>query len=93
MTPAPLNALLDGFGENAAASRRGQNMPLYQQVYKLLKEKVPALQVGRSDLQVMINDPSQDAGRPELWRYVADDTLAVDIEVKNISTPFWGAGS
>lgn len=87
------NALLDGFGENAAASRRGQNMPLYQQVYKLLKEKVPALQVGRSDLQVMINDPSQDAGRPELWRYVADDTLAVDIEVKNISTPFWGAGS
>jgi len=41
----------------------------------------------------MINDPSQDAGRPELWRYVADDTLTVMVEAKNISTPFWGAGS
>jgi len=86
-------ALLDGFGEHAAASRRGQNLPLYQQVYKLLKDRVPALQVGRADLQVMINDPPQDAGRPELWRYVADDTLTVTVEAKNISTPFWGAGS
>jgi hypothetical protein len=85
-------ALLSAFGEEAEQSRRGQNSPLYQQVYQLLRESVPALAVGRSDLRLVIDDPADDAGRPELWRYVADDSLTVRIILSNVTTPYWGAG-
>lgn len=84
--------LLDSFGEAAPQSRRGQSMPLYQQVYQLLREKVAALVVGRADLRVSIDDPLEYAGRPELWRFIAPETLDVRVSAGNVTTPYWGAG-
>lgn len=84
--------LLDALGETAPQSRRGQNMPLYQQVYQLLHAQVPALAVGRADLRVFIDDPKENAGRPELWRYVSPESLDVRVITGNVVTPYWGAG-
>ena len=83
--------MLDEFGEQADQSRRGNNVPLYQQVYELLKRRVTALSVGRADLRVAIGEAELSA-RPELWRYVSPDSLEVNVRTSNVSTPFWGAG-
>lgn len=61
-------ALLHEFGELAAGSRRGRNRPLYQRVYALLREKVPALSAGQADLTVQISEPQAQNVRPETWR-------------------------
>lgn len=85
-----IEAILSEFGEAAAASRRGRNRPLYQRVYALLREKVAALSGGESDLTVNILEPEALAARPEMWRYVATDSLFVTVETVNIVTPSWG---
>ncbi|MCZ0926430.1 hypothetical protein L0636_00825 [Halomonas janggokensis] len=83
--------MLNEFGEQADQSRRGQSSPLYQQVYQLLRKQVPALSVGRADLQVAIEEP-EGAARPELWRYVSPESLEVSVTVGNVNVPFWGSG-
>jgi hypothetical protein len=85
-----IEAILSEFGEAAAASRRGRNRPLYQRVYALLREKVAALSGGESDLTVNILEPEALAVRPEMWRYVATESLSVTVETVNIVTPSWG---
>lgn len=82
--------MIEEFGEQADQSRRGSSMPLYQQIYQILRQKVPALSVGRADLRVEIGDSS--GGRPELWRYVSQETLVVGVIAGNVSVPYWGAG-
>jgi len=86
------SAILEKFGEASAQSRRGQSSPLYQQIYQLLHEKVPALKVGRADLRVFIDDAALSDPRPELWRYVSSDSLKIGVTVGNVVTPYWGAG-
>ena len=85
-----VEAIISEFGETAAASRRGRNRPLYQRVYALLREKVAALSGGESDLTVNILEPEALAARPEMWRYVATESLSVTVETVNIVTPSWG---
>ena len=85
-----VEAILTEFGETAAASRRGRNRPLYQRVYALLREKVAALSGRESDLTVNILEPEALAARPEMWRYVATESLSVTVETVNIVTPSWG---
>ncbi|MDT4801540.1 hypothetical protein FQZ97_342480 [compost metagenome] len=84
--------LLDNFGAEAPQSRRGLSAPLYQQVYQVLRQGVPALAVGRADLRVDIEDVGETVERPELWRYVSPDSLAVGVTTTNVATPYWGAG-
>lgn len=86
------DALLEAFGERAAQSQRGQALPLYQQIYRLLRERVPALQIGRADLRVLIDEGMQASSRPELWRYVSPASLTVRVSAGNVITPHWGAG-
>lgn len=83
-------SLLGAFGKESASSRRGMNRPLYRRVYALLRQKVPALSVGESDLTVTIDEPTGLAARPEMWRYLADDSLTVNISTVNAVTPSWG---
>lgn len=85
-----IEAILTEFGETAAASRRGRSRPLYQRVYAMLRERVAALSSGNADLTVNIVEPASLLSRPEMWRYVAADSLAVTIESVNIVTPSWG---
>lgn len=85
-----IEAILAEFGEAAPASRRGRNHPLYQRVYALLKEKIAALSSGNSDLTVNITDSALLGVRPEMWRYVALDSLTVTVNTANVLTPSWG---
>ncbi|MGL5452400.1 MAG: hypothetical protein ACRDBT_08385, partial [Aeromonas sp.] len=83
--------ILDNFGSLAPQSRRGQSAPLYQQIYQLLRDKVPALSVGRADLRVAIDQQASDP-RPELWRYVSEASLQVTVSTGNVLTPYWRGG-
>lgn len=82
------NVILAEFGIESAAAKRGSNKPLYQQVYSLLRQKIPALTDSNSDWQVSIT-PYTGAYRPELWRHVADDSLTVTVSEANISLAGW----
>lgn len=83
--------VLKEFGESATAARHGMHRPLYQRVYALLKSKIPALSGNGADLQVEIDLPPSLSTRPELFRYVAENTLAVTVETAAIDTPSWSA--
>lgn len=85
-----VQALLDEYGETSSASKRGQMQVLYRRIYELLREKVPALADGKTDWTVSINDPSQGITRPELWRFVDQNSLTVTVATSNIITPTWG---
>jgi hypothetical protein len=80
--------ILAAFGEAAPASRRGASKPLYQRIYALLKAKIPALSEGNADMQVAIIDYAGPY-RPELWRYVAADSLTVTVTTANITVASW----
>jgi hypothetical protein len=81
--------LLQEFGEDSNASKRGSNRPLYQTIYALLRAKVPALSAGRADMTVNIAEPT-GGYRPELWRYVATDSLSITVQTANVTLPSWG---
>lgn len=83
-------AILSVYGEQSMAARRGRNQPLYQNIYALLRQRVQALNVGSSDLQVSIASPPEVLNRPELWRFVAPDSLTITVETANIIAPSWG---
>lgn len=80
--------ILSEFGEAAAAARRGRNKPLYARVYELLRKQVAALSTGGADFKVQIDDSA--VLRPELWRYVAPESLMVTVQTANVITPAWG---
>lgn len=83
-----INQILAEFGVTAPASRRGASKPLYQRVYALLKATIPALSEGNADMQVAITAYA-GAYRPELWRYVAADSLTVAVTTANITVASW----
>ena len=85
------SAVLDRYGEEAVTLGRGQNMPMYQPLYQLLRERVSALSVGQSDLRIGITAP-EGAIRPELWRYVTDDTLHIAVIESNVCVPSFAGG-
>jgi len=85
-----IDVILETFGEVAAASRRGRNKPLYQKVYALLKSRVPALGDNKSDWILSIAEEPSMASRPELWRYVASDSLTVTVTTVNVVAQAWG---
>lgn len=81
--------LLAEYGESASAAKRSLNKPLYQQIYALLKQRVPALSAGMADMTVNIAEPA-GGYRPELWRYVDQDSMTISVETANITVPSWG---
>lgn len=81
--------ILSEFGEQSKQSKRGRAMPLYQRIYQILREKIPALLVDGSDLEVVIEKQRSDK-RPELWRYVSPETLSVAVRTRSCAMPYWG---
>jgi hypothetical protein len=83
-----IDLLLTEYGQSSPAARRGAAKPLYQKVYSLLRQNVPALADANADWQVSIaNYPG--TLRPELWRYVAADSLTVTVTTANITGSGW----
>jgi len=85
-----VEAVVAEFGQDAPASKRGLNQPLYTRVYELLKAKVPELSGGKADLTVVIDEPETGALRPELWRYVDAGSLDVTVKTVNVVATAWG---
>lgn len=83
-------AILNRYGKDSEAARHGQQRPLYREVYALLKEQVPALSDGNADLTVVIGGSEDYSVRPELWRFVAEDSLQVTVDTTNIVQHTWG---
>ncbi|MGI9211757.1 MAG: hypothetical protein ACR2HF_04735 [Methylococcaceae bacterium] len=82
-------ALLAEFGDASTSSRRGRNIPLYKQIYDLLRLKIPALAASnRSDARVLIgNDDS--ATRPENWLYLTESGLSITVTPINVVNAHW----
>ncbi len=83
-----VNLVLAEYGEDASASKRGDNRPLYRRIYALIRERIPELNDANADLQVTIDEPITP--RPELWRYIAPETLTVDVVTENTAIDAWG---
>lgn len=82
--------VLDEYGEEASASKRGDNRPLYRRIYALIREKIFELNDANADLVVEIAEPASP--RPELWRYIAPDSLSVTVATENTAIDAWGVG-
>ena len=86
-----VEAILAEYGKESAASRRGMSNPLYRDVYSLLTSKIPALTDGEADLTLSVLDYSDPMSvRPELWRYVDEESLTVTVTTRNIVRNTWG---
>ena len=86
-----VEAILTEYGKESAASRRGMSNPLYRDVYSLLTSKIPALTDGEADLTLSVLDYSDPMSvRPELWRYVDEESLTVTVTTRNIVRNTWG---
>lgn len=84
-------SLINKYGKESAASRRGLQRPLYRDIYALLKANVAALSDGEADLQVVIDEGAmQSVVRPELWRYVDEQSLDVSVVATNVVNNSWG---
>lgn len=81
--------LLDAYGKSSQSARRGYNMPLYQNVYEILRKRIQAFSGGAADFQINIGAQHSPA-RPELWSYVSENSLSVEIESINTVLPGWG---
>lgn len=86
-----VEAILSEYGKESAASRRGMSNPLYRDVYSLLTSKIAALTDGEADVMLSVDDYSDPMSvRPELWRFVSEDSLTVTVTTRNIVRNTWG---
>ena len=80
--------VLDQYGINSDTSKRGSAKPIYQKIYKLLRDNIVAFSDGDADIQVSIT-PYSGIMRPELWRYVSETSLTVTVYTDNITASGW----
>ncbi|SFL02679.1 hypothetical protein SAMN05216302_10272 [Nitrosomonas aestuarii] len=84
-----IETILSEYGESQPGSSRGGNKPLHKNVYSLLKNNITALSDANADIRIVIADPVGNF-RPELWRYVTEDSLTVTVTAENVLPPAWG---
>ena len=84
-----IDALVAEFGITSPSARRGKIRPLHQTVYALLKQQIAALSGIGADMALTISDPDEILIRPEMWRYVTDDSLDVTVTTENVSDRSW----
>lgn len=80
--------VLDEYGIDSYTAKRGSAKPIYQKIYKLIRENITAFSDGNADIQVAIT-PYSGVMRPELWRYVSETSLTVSITTANITVSGW----
>lgn len=83
---------IEAYGQAAVAMRRGKARPLYQDLYRLIKSKVPALTIGSADLVISMEDLSPFDAFPEIWHFVDNSKLNITVANSNVSTSSWGVG-
>lgn len=84
------STVLAQYGQVALASRKGMTKPLYMQVYELLRKNIQALHSAKADMKVTIDEDEANSARPEMWRYVAADSLTVNVTNINDVSANWG---
>jgi len=80
--------VLTHYGQHSAAAQRSGHAPLYQTLYALLRQSVPALMDEGADVQIMITPLPRL--RPEHWRFVNHSSLHISVESQNIVSTHWG---
>ena len=85
-----VEAIIDQYGKTSCRAKCGQLRPLYRDIYALLKKKIVALNDGDADLRVVIEDEGESKPRPELWRFVDETSLTVNVAASNVVTHSWG---
>lgn len=84
-----VQALLDEFGDIRANARRGRNVPLYKQIYDILRLKVSALSpANRSDARVLIQN-QDSVSHPEYWLYLTESGLNITVTPINSVNTYW----
>jgi hypothetical protein len=83
-------ALLANYGETSQTAKQGGSIfdLRHQAVYTLLKNSVPALSGGGSDFTASIGAQTSNP-EPALWRYIAPDSIAINLTVSAIVSPMW----
>ncbi|PKF35542.1 hypothetical protein [Acinetobacter proteolyticus] len=85
-------ATIEKYGQASVVMSRGKAKPQYQKLYEHIKKKVPALSLGSADLKIEIEDLSQYDQFPEIWQYIDNTKLIIDVKTENTSTNAWGIG-
>jgi len=79
--------VLEYFGADAMR-RGGANFSL-QNIYATLRGAIPEISEAGSDIAVSIPDQSIEPV-PETWRYVAPESLLVEVRAAGVTPPAWG---
>jgi hypothetical protein len=80
--------IIDQYGASSAFAQRGQAMPLYKDVWKLLYNNIAALQATFADMQITITNPTTTA-LPEQWKYVDLTSLTVNVTQATYQNGAW----
>lgn len=80
--------LLATYGKGTAVSRRGMVIPSREDVRRLLRKSIQALQDDNADYDVTVSYPMPVM--PEHWHYVTDASITVTITESNFALSRWG---
>lgn len=82
--------VLETYGEGSLAMSKGRAQVLNTKLSKLLKDNIPALNVGNADLVILIEDVSPYLLFPEIWHFVSEESLDIEVTNINVTTGSWG---
>lgn len=74
-----INFLLDKYGATSEWAKNGAGRINSQNTIKMLREKIPALQDGVSDIVLTVSE-SISKRLPEHWRYVTENSISITSE-------------
>lgn len=81
-------AVLAAFGDGSKAVSQGMRNPIrVQEINKILKAKVPALQDDAADFKVTVTLPA--AVLPEQYLHISVDSLSVNVRRANFGNTLW----
>lgn len=79
--------VLSAYGESSTAAKR-RTQPTHQDLYALITSKVQALKSGNTELILVVGEIPVNT--PEIWMYVAPETLLITVETLKTLVPKWG---
>ena len=84
------DVVLSAYGDESTASRYGDMAIRYHDLYRMLRESVPALSGSGAELQISVAQSTPTGLRPERWRFVSSETINVSVAIINTVSRGWG---
>lgn len=82
--------VLSEFGKDSFFAKKGGQRLTLQRIYTLLRQKIVALTDLGADLQVQITEPNNWKALPEIWRFISEDSLDVQVQTDTSNSAAWG---